>query len=538
MTIKYDDKNGSIKRPNEMIQYDRVMISNFAQAAQDIFFFAEHFFYIVHPVSGSQLIQLRDYQKRMLMAFIDHRMNVVLSARQIGKTTIACIYFLWYAMFNKDKTLAILANKADTAKSILSDIKFAYENMPSYMKPGVLEYNVNSIVFDNGTKIFAKATSPDALRGEAISVLLSDEFSFVPANIADAFWTSNYPTLSTGGRAIIVSTPNGTGNLFYKLWKDALDKRNTFNPVKVDWHEVPGRDEAWKEETIKNIGKIKFAQEYGNQFAGSTVTLIDADVIVNKLKWSEPFMQPDDDTKLWKLPKEGHKYVICIDTGGGVGSDSSIMNVFDITEFPEEPAEQVAIWKNNKTPPNEFADVLKAACEYWNEAYTIGETNGLSAEVLSRLFNDYEYENIFMDMANGGTFGVFATRKSKPIAALNFKELLENGSIKLNDAETIDEIGIFEEVSPGVFKAKTGKNLHDDCVMTCLWLAYFLRSSYYEDEKSMWGNENGYSKQFSEDADADNEDANIDALQAFLEHDKMENGDDWLERDEWKDLRR
>jgi hypothetical protein len=291
---------------------------------------------------------------------------------------------------------------------------------------------------------------------------------------------------------------------------------------------------------VKNSSNSFIANDiitHNCQFQGSTVTLIDADVIINKLKWSEPMLQPDDFTKVWQMPKSGRRYVICIDTGGGVGSDYSIMNVFDITEFPNEPAEQVAIWKNNKTPPNEFADVLKAACEYWNDAYTIGETNGLSAEVLSRLFNDYEYENIFMDMENGGTFGVFSTRKSKPVAALNFKELLEKGLIILHDSETIDEIGIFEEVSPGVFKAKTGKDLHDDCVITCLWLGYFLRSSYFEDEKSMWGNENGYSKQFSEDADEYNEDANIEAIEAFLEADKKENGDDWLEQDEHRAYR-
>jgi len=534
MTIKYDDKNSSVKRPNQTIQFDQTMVMNFAQAARDIMFFAQNFFYIVNPVTGAQLIDLRDYQKRMLKAFEENRFCVVLSARQIGKTTICCIYFLWFAMFNKDKTLAILANKADTAKSILADIKFAYEQMPAYMKPGVVEYNAFSITFDNGTKIFAKATSTDALRGESISLLLSDEFAFVPSNIADPFWTSNYPTLSTGGRAIIVSTPNGTGNLYYKIWKDAIDKRNTFYPVKVDWHEVPGRDEAWKEETIRNIGKIKFAQEYGNQFQGSTVTLIDADFIINKLKYVEPEFQPDDSTKIWVKSIPGRKYLVAIDTSGGVGSDNSVMNIFDITEGN---AVQVAIWVNNRTPPNEFAAVVHETCEYWNNAYVIGEVNGLSNEVISRLFNDFEYENIFMDMENDGAYGVFSTKKSKPIAALKFKEQLEGGTIILKDSLTIDEIGIFEEVSPGVFKAKTGKNLHDDCVITCMWAAYFMASTYYADERSTWkfGDLNNV-HDVLESGELSNSEA-ADAIEGFFEADRKSNPENWLEQDEWNNLR-
>lgn len=262
MPITYKE-DGSIKRPNMKIAYDKAMLANYAACSKSVKYFAENYYYIIDPVEGKQIIELRDYQLRILENFEQNRFNILLSARQIGKTTCSAIYILWYCCFNADKTVAILANKADTAKSILSEIKMAYELLPAWLKPGVVEYNAFNVKFDNGCTILAKATSPDALRGESISLLFLDEFAFVPQNFAEDFWQSNYPTLSTGGACIIVSTPNGTSNLFYKLWKDAIDKNNSFNPIKVDWHEVPGRNEKWKEETIKNIGIIRFNQEYG-----------------------------------------------------------------------------------------------------------------------------------------------------------------------------------------------------------------------------------------------------------------------------------
>lgn len=529
MPIKYDDK-GAVKRPGLKIEYDQAMIQNYAACAKSVKYFAEKFFFIVHPTTGRQLIELRSYQMMILDGFQNNRFNILLSARQIGKTTCAAIYLLWFAIFNKDKTIAILANKADTAKSILGDIKFAYENLPQYLKPGAVEYNAFSVTFDNGCKIFAKATSPDALRGESISLLFLDEFAFVPQNFAEDFWTSNYPTLSTGGSCIIVSTPNGTANLFYKLWKESIDKRNSFNPMKVEWHEVPGRDDKWKDETIRNLGKIKFAQEYGCQFMGSSITLIDADFITQHLRWEEPEHQPDEYTKMWDRPIKGHKYLISIDTGGGVGSDNSVMNVFDITNYPLGAARQVAMWcRNDKTPPI-FAEIVYESAQYWNNAYIIGEINGLSNEVLNRLF-EQGYENIYLDY-DDDTYGVYADKASKPKACMWFKEELENQRMTVLDNETIDELGYFEEVSPGVYKAKSGRNFHDDRVMTCIWAAYFLKSKFFEDEKDTWGGTVSYNED-GEETSVDPEEE--ERLQAFIEADEKQHGEGWLDRDEWGD---
>jgi hypothetical protein len=526
MPIKYDDK-GAVKRPGEPIEFDREKIMHFTESAKSVKYFAEHFFYIIHATTGRQLIELREYQNRILDGFQNNKFNILLAARQSGKTSSAAIYILWFALFNKDKTIAILANKAETAKSILAEIKFAYEHLPPYLKPGVLEYNTFSVVFENGCKIFAKATSADALRGESISLLFCDEFAFVPQNIADDFWTANYPTLSTGGSCIIVSTPNGTANLFYKHWKDAIDKRNTFNPMRIDWWEVPGRDEKWKDEQVRNLGKIKFNQEFGNQFQGSSVTLIDAEFITQHLKWEEPVLAPDDFTKIWDQPKPGHKYLISVDTAGGVGSDNSVMNVFDITYYPERPAEQVAIWVSNAITPPKFSEMVYDAAIHWNKAYIIGEINGLSNEVLSRIM-EMEYEQVYFDY-DDETYGVYSTKSSKPKAAMWFKEELEGQRIKLKDNATIDEIGYFEEVSPGVYKAKTGRNNHDDRVITCMWTAYFLKSKYFVDEKESWAIKiNPETGEAAEEYDTQSE----EALQAFLDADKKQHGENWLDNDE------
>ena len=261
MPIKYDDQ-GKLKRPNKELPMTRDNIEEFMKCANSVTYFAENYYYIINPVKGASLIPLRDYQVTMLENMQNNRFNILLAARQVGKTTCSAIYMLWYAMFQKYKCVAILANKADLAKAILDEIKYAYEELPEFLKPGATEYNAFNVKFDNNSEIICKATSPDALRGLSVSLLMLDEFAFVPSGIANQFWAANYPTLATGGAAIVVSTPNGTGNLYHELWTGALKKENTFVPTKVNWRDVPERDDAWKEETIKNIGKVRFNQEF------------------------------------------------------------------------------------------------------------------------------------------------------------------------------------------------------------------------------------------------------------------------------------
>jgi hypothetical protein len=265
------------------------------------------------------------------------------------------------------------------------------------------------------------------------------------------------------------------------------------------------------------------------QFMGSTVTLIDADYIVKKLKKVDPLFTPDDNTSIWEKCKDGHKYLISIDTAAGVGSDYSVMNVFDITNYPNEPATQVAMWKSNMKTPPAFADLVYDSCLYWNNAYVIGEVNGLSNEILNRLIVDKEYENVYYDYEND-SYGVYSHRTSKKTACVIFKEELESDRIKILDDTTITELSYFEEVSPGIFKAKTGRNFHDDCVVTCIWAAWFLKSRFFEDERDTWYLPKQDFNTEKEYPTADNGDYS-DALEGFLEADK-ERHDGWLEKDE------
>lgn len=548
MPINYDAK-GRIKRPGKIIEFDAAMLSNYAKCIQDIRFYAQNYFHIVHPVEGKQLITLRDYQLEILDGFYNNRFNILLAARQIGKTTMMCIYALWFVSYQKDKTVAIVANKASTAMSILKDIKDAYEDIPEYLKPGVIEWNKQTIEFDNGCKIIARATSPDCLRGESISLLLADEFAFVPQNICEPFWLSNYPTISTGGRCIIVSTPNGTGNLFYNIWLEAQKEDHPFNPMKVDWWQVPGRDDKWKQETIKTIGQIRFNQEFGNSFIGSTITLIDGDFIVKNLKSKEPKYIPNEFEKIWEPAIYGHTYAISCDIGGGVGSDYSVMNIFDVTNYIYgEPAKQVAIWRSNTVTPERLPEMLANAGKYWNNAYIIIEINpaGFGDDVQKELFNEYEYENLYFDVEKKD-YGIYSTRGNKPKACQKFKKLLEEGRIILNDSQTINEIGYFEEVRENVYKAKNGSNLFDDCTMTCIWFGYFLESPYFQDEiqhnhsiKLKKENPEQYCTENNIDPNdsysALKEEDTIDELEAFekmMEYDsELNDPDSWLERDE------
>jgi len=700
MPIKYDE-HGRLKRPGKKIEFDAAMLANYARSAQDVKFFAENFYYVVHQVTGAQLIELRDYQHEILESFQSNRLNILMAARQVGKTTCSAIYLLWFAMFQKDKTVAILANKAATAVAILDEIKFAYERLPEYLKPGVLEYNKGTVEFDNGCKILARATSKDALRGESAALIFLDEFAFLPGNLADEFWASNLPVISTGGKCIVVSTPNGTGNLFYNLWKDATDESKNgefpFVPLSVNWQRVPGRDEQWEKEMRQMLGNIRFNQEfncirfstlitikdkndkeqvvtvkdlfdfsslnngvmgilkdtridtpygfvnifgikkseetksilqfetenkkfeatpdhkvfsngstiqmkdlkvgdivdtidgpeeiisiepkgkefvydvlevdnidhsfYANgikthncQFQGSSITLIDAEFIIKKLHKKEPLFMPDEWTKMWTQVKPGHKYAISCDVGGGVGSDFTIINVFDITGVANGMAcEQVAIWRCNTLPPTQLAEYIFNSGKYWNDAYVIIEVNpgGYGDDVCADLFNNYEYENLFFDI-DRGDYGVLATRTTKPKACQSFKDDLESGKIILNCDQTIDEIGYFEEVRPGVFKGKEGKNLYDDCVMSCIWFSYFLHSGFFEGEVYEWEQKDilqhdpelWYRMNRTHPEETSLNDASYDpdaeeAFEGFLSADaEMHDPDNWLLDSEVRDFKR
>jgi hypothetical protein len=534
MPISYDDKR--VIRPGSKKEYTPELIKEIMKCAQDVKYFARNYYTIVHPTKGEMIIDLFDFQERMLDLFQKNRFSCVIASRQIGKTTCSCIFLLWFAIFNENKTIAILANKQRTAVSIIDDMKKAYEMLPAFIKPGVEEYNNLNISFDNGTKVFASATTEDALRGESVSLLFCDEFSFVPQNIAQKFWNSNFPTLSQGGNAILVSTPNGAAGLFYDIYKGAEAGTSPFKPFKVNWWEFPGRDEKWKEDMVNSIGKIAFSQEYGCSFTGSTVTLIDGDTLA-KLKGEEPPYTPTPFYSIWKKYVPGRVYGFGIDTAQGAGSDYSVINIFDITNFPSTGKyEQVALYRRNDQNIFNFAkDVLDLAHK-WGDPVIICENNetGLGNILCNQLYMEDGYERVYYDVESG-KYGITANSKTKKLATTYFKEDLEKGNCIIMSKIEISELGFFEEKegSHGTFAARKGRGFNDDTVAASYWFSYLLKSRWFEDMiDEIYTNPGNKIVQEVKDEERLNEET-LDTFNNIFTSDHDSGGDDF-EKELWR----
>jgi hypothetical protein len=431
------------------------------------------------------IINLYDFQKEMISLFQNNDRSVVLSARQLGKTTCSCIYLLWFAIFNKDKEIAVLANKQTTASSIVGDLKTAYELLPAWLKPGVKKYDSLTIEFDNGTKLFARATSPDALRGESISLLFLDEFAFIPENISDRFWAGLQPTLSTGGSVIIVSTPNGAAGLYYNIWKKAGLENSGWGQLKIPWSAHPDRDEEWKKQTIIDLGSmVRFNQEHNCSFTGSTYTLIEGS-IMEDLKYEDPIGVYDDGNYLeWDTPKKKRIYAASCDVAKGVNLDYHVLNIYDVTNHSVNGSyEQVAMYRCNAISVFDFKNIVLALCKKWNNCAIIVENDNLGHVVAHNLYFEDGYENVYYDrdVKNmNSRYGVNSAKR-KSVAVTHLKEDIENGRHIIRSEEYIKELGIFEEHSPGVFKARKGVSFHDDIVATGYWMAYLLRDQFWEE---------------------------------------------------------
>lgn len=515
MPIAYDDRY--VLRPGHQVEFTREMVMELQKCAVDIIYFSENYYTIVHPTKGKMVISLYDFQKELLSVFNSGKRSIICSGRQLGKTTCSCIYLLWYSIFNADKDIAILANKQSTAASIVSDIKEAYEQLPPWMKPGVKKYDNLTIIFDNGTKVYARATSPDALRGESVSLMFLDEFAFVPENIAEDFWASQLPTLSTGGSVIIVSTPNGTAGLFYKLWKQSEKRDSGWNNLKITWDRHPDRDENWKEQTIKDLGsKIQFAKEHACSFTGSSYTLIDGDVL-EKIQAKEPTHYTEEGYYAWKKPVPGHLYMAGVDVAKGANSDYHVINIYDVTNFFKNGRyEQVAIYRRNDISVFDFKDKVVEIAKIWNDAVVIVENNDLGHVVVQNIYFEDGYENTWYDY-DKGEYGVRSSPKTKPLAISYFKEDIESGNQIVNSQDMITELGYYEEIRTGIFGARNGREFHDDTVSSGYWVSFGLRSRWFEDYYDWWlKNNNPNHEKLMEYAERENEKADAEVADSFL----------------------
>jgi hypothetical protein len=495
-----------LRAANEAIEYTNEMIEEVIRCKEDIIYFAEHYFHIVTIDEGKQLITLFDYQKKMLKAFINppdyksvktdqlepKRHIIVKIARQSGKTTTATIFLLWYALFNKDKTIAILANKEPTAIEILDRIKLSFKHLPLWLQQGIADsgWNKKSIKFENGVKIMARATSPDSISGETVSLLYMDEFAKVQEHIAEEFITSTYPVISSGktSKVIIVSTPTGM-NHFFEFWQRAIRGESNFFPVSVPWFEHPHRDEKWKQDMIKDIGNIRFQQEFACKFLGTASTLIDSDVLEMCVirepiatKWTGVF-------SIYEQPIRGKQYILGVDSAKGTGKDYSVIQVLKINN--SHNLEQVAVYRNNLISPHDFAQVVISISQYYFDSYMMVENNEVGEAVCNTIWYEYENENLLscdskLEIIDGkhkkiyNGLGIRSTRKTKLEANLLLKDYAEKGWLKICDSRTLYELARYEEIRPNIFSC--GRDVHDDTITSLLWALFFLTTEYYDGE--------------------------------------------------------
>jgi hypothetical protein len=463
-------KNPKIKGAGEQNEYTALQLQELKKCAEDPVYFITNYVMIQHPTKGAVKFKLYPYQEKMIRAYQENRYTVVLSSRQTGKSITSGAYLLWYAMFQFDKTILIASNKNSNAMEMVHRIRFSYENMPSWLKPGVEEdgWNKHNIGFDNGSRIVSTATSEDAGRGMSISLLFLDEFAFVAPGIQDEFWTSISPTLSTGGSCIMTSTPNGDTNIFAQIWRGALVGANSFFPVRVRWDEPPERDEAFKEAEIGNVGERRWMQEYECEFLSCDALLINSLFLSNETKRVESLSPVANvhGVMFWHDIREGATYLVGTDPSTGSGEDFSVISIF---LFPE--LIQVAEYRTNTMSTNQLYNTLKnilLMLESKNATiYFSVENNGVGEGVIALYESDETPpENAeFVSEEGAKRRGMTTTSRSKMRACVNLKEMMEKGSLTISSRILLSELKAYVRTR-GSYAAQTGST--DDCVAALL----------------------------------------------------------------------
>ena len=473
--------NPNLKKVNTPIEFTKDQIIEYQKCAEDPIYFMETYIRIVSLDEGLVPFQMYDFQKHIVRTIHDNRFTICKLPRQSGKSTTTVSYLLHYALFNPNSNIAILANKSSTARDILSRVQLAYENLPKWMQQGVINWNKGNIELENKSVIVAAATSSSAIRGGSYNIIFLDEFAFVPPNIAEMFFSAVYPTISSGHKTkmIIVSTPYGM-NQFYKLWTDAVEKRNDYVPIEVHWSEVPGRDEAWKDATIRNTSAEQFQQEFECEFLGSVNTLISPAKIKN-MAFTTP-KTSSGGLDVYEDPIEGKTYTITVDVARGVMKDYSAFVVMDVSQMPYRV---VAKYKNNDIKPLLFPSIIDRVGKAYNRAHVLVETNDLGQQIAEALNFELEYDNLLMTTnrgragqilgamfsGRGSGFGVKMTKQIKKIGCANIKTLIESDKVQIQDFNIIEEMSTFVRRGQS-WQADEGNN---DDLMMCLvifgWLS-------------------------------------------------------------------
>lgn len=481
--------NHNLKAADVPVEFTEDQVQEYLKCASDPAYFIKNYIKIVSLDEGLVPFEMWDFQEEIIEKVHNNRFVIAKLPRQTGKSTTMISYLLHYTLFNQSVSVAILANKLATARELLSRLKLAYEYLPKWMQQGIIEWNKGSIELENGSKILASATSSSAVRGGSFNMIFLDEFAYVPENVAGEFFSSVYPTISSGKttKVLMVSTPKGL-NMFYKFWTDAENGRNEYVPIEVHWSAVPGRDEKWKQQTISNTSPEQFATEFECDFIGSVHTLIST-AKLKSMAYKTPTYDDGEGLLVYEEPKQDHHYVMTVDTARGLGNDFSAFSVFDTTQMPYTV---VATYRNNTIAPMLYPNVVNAVGRKYNTAHVFIEVNDIGGQVADILHADLEYDNILMCTVKGrkgqvlsGGFGqgesimgIRQTTVTKRVGCATLKSLVEGDQLLVEDFNTIAEMTSFVAKKQS-FEADDGHN--DDLAMTLVMFAWLTSQDYWKD---------------------------------------------------------
>ena len=480
--------NPNLKKVNTPVEFTKEQILEYQKCAGDPIYFMRNYIRIVSLDDGLVPFKMYPFQEHIVRTIHDNRFTICKLPRQSGKSTTTVSYLLHYALFNPNSNIAILANKSSTARDILGRLQLGYENLPKWLQQGVISWNKGSLDLENGSSILAASTSASAIRGGSYNIIFLDEFAYVPSSLAEEFFSSVYPTISSGKstKVMIVSTPHGM-NMFYKLWTDAENKKNDYIPVEVHWSEVPGRDEVWKEETIRNTSQSQFNSEFECEFLGSIDTLI----APHKLK-QMPYIdaiQSNADLDIFERPDPKKTYFLTADVSRGTSQDYSAFLVLDVTEMPYRV---VAKYRNNEIKPLMFPHKIYEVAKAYNECFVLIEVNDIGEQVANAMQYDLEYDNLVMASMRGragqilgagfsggkAQLGVRTTKAVKRIGCSNLKQLIESDKLMIPDYDIMSELSTFI-VKGSSWQADDGCT--DDLVACLFIFAWAVDQVYFKE---------------------------------------------------------
>lgn len=479
--------NPKLKRADAKIEYTPEQLEEYLKCMSDQIYFIKTYCKIVNVDRGLIHFELWPFQEEMVKKFDSERYVICKMPRQVGKTTTVAAFMLWKILFTEQYSIAILANKDRQAREILSRIQLMYEHLPKWLQMGVRQWNKGNIELENGSEILSAATSSSAIRGGSFNLVYLDEFAFVPNNIQEDFFASVYPTISSGQttKVLITSTPNGM-NMFYKIWVDSEEGRNKYQRVDVHWSQIPGRDAAWREETISNTSEDQFRQEFECEFLGSSNTLINPRKLA-AMTFRTPIQQNEIGLKVYQEPEKDIIYAVVVDTARGAGGDYSAFIVVNINTFPYRI---VATFRNNLISPLIFPNIIYEVAKKYNEALVLVETNDIGQQVADILHHDIEYDGVFVTANNGrsgqslsGGFatsthrGVKTTKQVKRIGCATLKTLVESDKFIIEDYDIIYELSRFS-LKGQSYEAEEG---HDDLAMCCVLFGWLTTQPYLKE---------------------------------------------------------